>query len=127
MAYFTRSRALTEHKAAGVLPFCLHEGAVLVLLGAEPCRTGPGGKVCAGLACGCRLCLLHFHQSSRAVQASVEATAPCRAQTCCPSLMHEHSCTEPCGATLAAAGRRRRVLPLLLGAPCLCSADVTQE
>ncbi|KAI7842863.1 hypothetical protein COHA_003481 [Chlorella ohadii] len=45
MAYFTRSRALTEHKAAGVLPFCLHEGAVLVLLGAEPCRTGPGGKL----------------------------------------------------------------------------------
>ena len=80
MAYFTRSRALTEHKAAGVLPFCLHEGTVLVLLGAEPCRTGPGGKVCAGLACGCRLCLLHFYQSCCALQANQcrgHHTVPC--------------------------------------------------
>ena len=45
MAYFTRSRARTEHRAAGVLPFCLYDDAVLVLLGAENCRTGPGGKV----------------------------------------------------------------------------------
>ena len=113
MAYFTRSRALTEHKAAGVLPFCLHECAVLVLLGAEPCRTGPGGKVCAGLVvgAGCVSCT-----SIRAVvQANVETVTTCRAQTCCPSLMHECSCTEPCGATLAAAARRRRVLLLLLG------------
>ena len=43
MAYFTRSRVLSEHKAAGVLPFCLHDNTVLVLLGAEPCRSGPGG------------------------------------------------------------------------------------
>lgn len=46
MAYFTRSRARSEHKAAGVLPFSLHEGAVVVLLGGEPCKTGP--KVRAG-------------------------------------------------------------------------------
>ena len=42
--YFTRSKALTEHKAGGVLPFAIHEGGVLVLLGAEPCKTGPGGR-----------------------------------------------------------------------------------
>ncbi|KAI3425201.1 hypothetical protein D9Q98_008970 [Chlorella vulgaris] len=45
MSYYTRSKALLEYKAAGVLPFSIHEGAVLVLIGAEPCRTGPGGKV----------------------------------------------------------------------------------
>jgi predicted NUDIX family NTP pyrophosphohydrolase len=43
--YFTRSRVANEHKSAGVLPFSIHEGAVMVLLGAEPCRTGPGGRV----------------------------------------------------------------------------------
>ena len=43
--YFTRSKTVTGHKAAGVLPFCLHEGALWVLLGAEPCKTGPKGKV----------------------------------------------------------------------------------
>lgn len=45
--YYTRSKALTEHKAAGVLPYALHEGSVLVLLGGEPCRTGPRGKASA--------------------------------------------------------------------------------
>ena len=44
--YFTRSKMLTEHKAAGVLPLCVHRtGPVFVLLGAEDCRTGPAGCV----------------------------------------------------------------------------------
>lgn len=55
MAYYTRSRARSEHKSAGVLPFSLHEGCVLVLLGAEPCKTGPGGKVRLHLRCWVQL------------------------------------------------------------------------
>ena len=48
MTHFTRSRLHEAggHKAAGVLPLALEgTGPVLVLLGAEPCRTGPGGRV----------------------------------------------------------------------------------
>ena len=51
--HFTRSRLQEEgsHKAAGVLPLALEgTGPVLVLLGAEPCRTGPGGRVRAAAA-----------------------------------------------------------------------------
>ncbi len=42
-AYFTRSQTATAFKAAGVLPFAVHSGQILVLLGAEPTRTGPSG------------------------------------------------------------------------------------
>eukprot|EP00887_Chlorella_sp_A99_P002980 scaffold24.g2980.t1 len=44
MAYYTRSRAASEYRSAGVLPFALSGGQVLALLGAEPTRTGPDGK-----------------------------------------------------------------------------------
>lgn len=43
-SYFTRSKVATAFKAAGVLPFAIHSGQVLVLIGAEPTRTGPAGK-----------------------------------------------------------------------------------
>lgn len=44
-SYFTRSKVATAFKAAGVLPFAIHSGQVLVLIGAEPTRTGPAGKL----------------------------------------------------------------------------------
>eukprot|EP00884_Botryococcus_braunii_P002787 jgi/Botrbrau1/12509/Bobra.0169s0051.1 len=43
-SYFTRSKVATTFKAAGVLPFAVHSGQVLVLIGAEPTRTGPAGR-----------------------------------------------------------------------------------
>ncbi len=44
--YFLRS-LMTGCKAAGVLPLSIYEGQAYVLLGAEPCKTGPGGKYIA--------------------------------------------------------------------------------
>ena len=48
-AYYTRSRAALEYKAAGVLPFALHGATLVVLLGCEPTKTGPKGKVRGGV------------------------------------------------------------------------------
>ena len=45
-SHYTRSKALTQFKFAGVLPFCiLQNGETHVLLGAEPVRTGPSGCI----------------------------------------------------------------------------------
>ena len=43
--HFTRSQLRLFYKAAGVLPIALHAGEPWLLLGAEPSRTGPNGKV----------------------------------------------------------------------------------
>ena len=42
-SHYTRSKALTDFKFAGVLPFCILHGESYVFLGAEPVRTGPSG------------------------------------------------------------------------------------
>lgn len=44
-AHYTRSKALNDFKFAGVLPFCILHGETFVLLGAEPVRTGPHGRM----------------------------------------------------------------------------------
>ncbi len=44
-SHYTRSKALTDFKFAGVLPFCILHGESYVFLGAEPVRTGPSGRL----------------------------------------------------------------------------------
>lgn len=43
--HFTRSQTRVSFRAAGVLPITVHQNEALCLLGGEPKRTGPEGRV----------------------------------------------------------------------------------
>ena len=95
--YFTRSKMVTEHKAAGVLPLCVQRsGSALVLLGAEATRTGPSGTIiktmCRVLSNPILGCLLDLYIETSTIWVTQRLTTPF---TCCLQ-----------GGTLAAGGRQ---------------------
>ena len=90
-SHYTRSKALTDFKFAGVLPFCILHGESYVFLGAEPVRTGPSGRLWKTMCTSPVPCKKDLESSSNAKALSTPPQSSLHVERCWCTLFVLHT------------------------------------